>query len=590
MRTNNTFLEIKKRMLERAMELWGIADIHRIDPVIDLLIDVFAQEKEKLYQEIEVSDAQLLHRLSRILVKNKWSLPLPAHGLLSVYPVSDKCPLKTTSYFCASKYQLGQFLSTIYFTSLINTEIINATIRCKVFSDKIQYKGDKNFVEETVFSKENKVADYSCWVGIQITDELLSKIDEITLCILLDDLSLYPYLNTLKVSDRDNRLPYHKSELKQTDIDETHYFDDIVSYYKDYFYTMELNNEKSLYSITEQFSNLKRGVEGVDYEERLLWLKFDFAEVFSETKINNMRFEINAVPIVNRKRMDTQHNFTTNGKIVSLPSGRENYFLNVKKVCDDRGNILKNVLRSNEDKLEGIYSLYFGDIEKFDNRSARVLIDKISHLIREEGNAFAAMNPDSLSSYLKGIVESLDEIENKAKQKLKYVNTSNERVFLMTYPYPNTSNYEVEYWVSNAELGNGFDESYQFSQEGTSAFDTKRVKLLTRTFGGKTRRGEREQIDNLRYGLLTRERIVSTEDVKSFIKQQIGHNIDEIGIRRGMMISEDKKKGIIRTVEVVVKLKEMFLSEENLARLSVFLEKELAKKSIDNTPYKVIFN
>ncbi len=591
MRTNNTFLDIKKRMLERTMELWGINDMHNIDPVIDLLIDVFAQEKEKLHQEIEISDAQLLHRLSRILVQNKWSLPLPSHGLLNVHPVKSQCRLSTTNHFYTNKYQFGKESKSVYFTSLIDTNIINASIKCKIFDNKIQYNDGIYTIEKEVLTKDDKVTDYSCWVGIQITDDLLSKIDEITICILLKNLSMYPYLNTLNISNRDSeKLAYQKIELQQTYPDETHYFEDIISYYKDYFYTVKLDKKQILKSITEQFPFLNQGIDGIDYEEQLLWLKFDFSEVFSKEIIKNMNFEINAVPVVNRKRGYVQHDFTKNGRIVSLPSDRDNYFLNIKKACDDRGNVLKNVLKSNEDKLEGIYSLYFGDIEKFDSRSARLLIDKVSQLIREEGNAFAAMKPEKVNTTLHEIVEKLDEVERKAVEKLEHINIGGERAFLMTYPYPNTTNYEIEYWVSNAEVGNGFDENSIFSQEKTNVFDMKRVRLLTTTFGGKTRRGEREQIDSLRYGLLTRERIVSTEDVKSFIKQQIGTNVQNIEIRRGVMISEDKRKGILRTIEVVVKLKDIFLSEENLSRLGVFLENELAKKSIDNTPYKVIFN
>ncbi len=578
-------------MLDRAMELWGINEVSKLDPVIDLLIDVFAFEKEKLYQAIDISDSQLLHRLSRILVENKWSLPLPAHGLLSIYPTEEKCDVSVINHFYVNKYQFGKSITSIYFTSLVGAEVINATVKCKIFNNIIQYIGDKHSYENTLFTEGVKVKDYSCWIGIQITEELLSKINEVIICILLDELSLYPYLNTLSVFDQDEKILFHeKTQLKQIDIDETHYFDDVVSYYKDYFYTIKLENNPVLRTITEQFSSCREKVDGIDYEEKLFWVKFDFSEVFSSEQIQNIRFVMNTVPIVNRKRMYSQHHFTKNGKIASLPSEKENYFLNVKKVYDNKGNLLRNVLKSNDDKLEGVYSLYFGNLEKFDNRSAKTLINRVSHLIREEGNAFAAMNPEKLNTYLHGIVEKLDEIERKAIEKLQHINISNERAFLMTYPYPNTTNYEIEYWVSNAELGNGFDENSVFLQLGTSSFDMKRVKLLTKTVGGKTRRGEREQIDSLRYGLLTRERIVSTEDVKSFVKQQIGKNIESITIRRGMMISEDKRKGIIRTVEVVVKLKNISLAEENLARLGVFLENELAKKSIDNTPYKVIFN
>lgn len=79
-------IEIKERILRFAMELWGINDSRNMDPVVDLLLDVFAYETARLHQEIKASDSRLLYQLSRILIDNKWALPIPAHALMSVAP------------------------------------------------------------------------------------------------------------------------------------------------------------------------------------------------------------------------------------------------------------------------------------------------------------------------------------------------------------------------------------------------------------------------------------------------------------------------------------------------------------------------
>lgn len=61
-------IAIKERILKRAMEFWGVSDMRDMDPVIDLLLEVFAYESNKLHQEIEQSDSRILRRLSRILI------------------------------------------------------------------------------------------------------------------------------------------------------------------------------------------------------------------------------------------------------------------------------------------------------------------------------------------------------------------------------------------------------------------------------------------------------------------------------------------------------------------------------------------
>lgn len=65
-------IEIKERILKFAMELWGINESRNMDPVVDLLLDVFANETARLHQEIKASDSRLLHQLSRILIDSKW--------------------------------------------------------------------------------------------------------------------------------------------------------------------------------------------------------------------------------------------------------------------------------------------------------------------------------------------------------------------------------------------------------------------------------------------------------------------------------------------------------------------------------------
>ena len=41
-------IAIKERILKQAMEFWGVSDIRDMDPVIDLLLEVFAHESNKL--------------------------------------------------------------------------------------------------------------------------------------------------------------------------------------------------------------------------------------------------------------------------------------------------------------------------------------------------------------------------------------------------------------------------------------------------------------------------------------------------------------------------------------------------------------
>lgn len=102
-------IAIKERIVKQAMDFWGVSDIRDMDPVIDLLLEVFAHESNKLYQEIEQSDSRILHRLSRILIGNKWTLPKPAHALMTITPNHGECcELDAEDHFMQRKTYLAK--------------------------------------------------------------------------------------------------------------------------------------------------------------------------------------------------------------------------------------------------------------------------------------------------------------------------------------------------------------------------------------------------------------------------------------------------------------------------------------------------
>ena len=56
-------------------------------------------------------------------------------------------------------------------------------------------------------------------------------------------------------------------------------------------------------------------------------------------------------------------------------------------------------------------------------------------------------------------------------------------------------------------------------------------------------------IAHLRYGLLSKERIVTREDVKSYLKHRLGDYLEKGRPRDGVTISQDPNKGLVRCTE-----------------------------------------
>jgi hypothetical protein len=70
----------------------------------------------------------------------------------------------------------------------------------------------------------------------------------------------------------------------------------------------------------------------------------------------------------------------------------------------------------------------------------------------------------------------------------------------------------------------------------------------------------------------------------------MGALVKSVDIRDGIDISPDVRKGIVRTTEVRITVRQMSDNETvDLPATAHFLEKELTKRSISKIPYKIFF-
>ena len=84
-------------------------------------------------------------------------------------------------------------------------------------------------------------------------------------------------------------------------------------------------------------------------------------------------------------------------------------------------------------KIRQVYSVcIFGDLERFDSDSARSLISKVLQLMKEDGSAFASMNPDALSTQLKELFNKINDIEKGLEATLKGDNKI--KAFVLSVP------------------------------------------------------------------------------------------------------------------------------------------------------------
>lgn len=586
------YLRIKERLLDRALDLWGIEDERQLDPVVDLLLEAVAFESFQLEETLARADAALLGRLSRLLIPQKWMLPRPAHGLLSVHPKSGEhlMELSPHDHFSVNRVVQGVKSPPLFFTPLYATQLLDAQIRYRLWGTQLEELGRRRCYTEQAFAEEDRLGDHTLYLGIQIAEENLVHTDRLRLAILPERGELLPFLSEIQAFDAcEHPLVIQAQNIPEASY-EGHYVQDLKEHYCHYLYEIELQESKASCSLTSLFPKLKEELQELyDVASQLYWIRLEFPAVFTLDDMASMGVHLNTVPVINRRLIRKLHSLEREGRILSLRTSDQGHFLSIESLEDNLGKVYIPRERSYEAGALGVYSLYFGDLERFDASDAQRQLRRVLQLVREEGNAFSAVDNSSFASVLKELQDRLTTLEKTVGKMQSESGPS--KAFLMTMPEAEAEHLALSYWESTGGLANGLSPQDIIQSLEPDKFDSASIRLRTKTKGGRAAETEDMLIAHLRYGLLSKERIVTREDVKSYLKHRLGITLKQVDLRDGVTISQEPNKGLVRCTDVYLELVKQGteLNEEEQAHLSSRLETELKERSVAHTTYKVRF-
>lgn len=586
------YLRIKERLLDRALDLWGIEDERQLDPVVDLLLEAVAFESFQLEETLARADAALLGRLSRLLIPQKWMLPRPAHGLLSVHPKSGEHLMELSPYdhFSVNRVVQGVKSPPLFFTPLYATQLLDAQIRYRLWGTQLEELGRRRCYTEQAFAEEDRLGDHTLYLGIQIAEENLVHTDRLRLAILPERGELLPFLSEIQAFDACEHPLVIQAQNIPEDSYEGHYVQDLKEHYCHYLYEIELQESKASCSLTSLFPKLKEELQELyDVASQLYWIRLEFPAVFTLDDMASMGVHLNTVPVINRRLIRKLHSLEREGRILSLRTSDQGHFLSIESLEDNLGKVYIPRERSYEAGALGVYSLYFGDLERFDASDAQRQLRRVLQLVREEGNAFSAVDNSSFASVLKELQDRLTTLEKTVGKMQSESGPS--KAFLMTMPEAEAEHLALSYWESTGGLANGLSPQDIIQSLEPDKFVSASIRLRTKTKGGRAAETEDMLIAHLRYGLLSKERIVTREDVKSYLKHRLGITLKQVDLRDGVTISQEPNKGLVRCTDVFLELVKQGteLNEEEQAHLSSRLETELKERSVAHTTYKVRF-
>ncbi len=601
-------VQIKNRMIKKAASLWGVSPNEiesSFDPVVSLLIGACASEIEKISGEIDNSQTRITERLIQLMTPETLYGSRPAHGIVYSEPIEKKSTITPEHLLYYKKKVKTKNASTelknIYFSPIQKNELIDATISRMICGDKIfELEGKRKTISPLSFNKGGSLPNSTLYLGVSSEHEKIALKDVSFYFELLDvqenelfyhhlknatfyidgkSVDVFPGYYNSNVSRRINlESIFDYKPNKTRNIEQQ-----IKKLYKKHFISVKSNiSLNSGAKIPEEFSNFINQKDHDDLAD-FSWIKIEFPRIIDDSVLESVYCTFNAFPALNRKWESISYQLKDYIDIV--PISTQELFLDIKSISNTSGKEYR--LRENDSSLDdkGTYVIRRDNVSKLDYRKAREYLIHLIELLKDESASFSFFGNDFLQSNINELNQNISLLEKKVSDMKK---SSEETNYISVKPYKKKDTLLVEYWVTNGEDANQIKSGNSLNIYQGTDLKQKGSMFLTSTFQGKNNLGMEERLNAYRRALLSRNRIVTREDIKALCYELCSNKVQEVKVSKGFKTDIHISKGLIPCIEVklLVNKAEKTSSGEWDSLKSNILS-ILEQQSLNVFPYKI---
>ena len=607
---------IKTRMLKHALNYWNIKNSDDLDPAIKLILEALSTELYNLGNEIKDAQVRILEKVANLMAPDFLTCPNPAHAILHALPIEPAELLYNTTSFCAQKKissKQDEVLDTnldVLFTPVDTVQIFDAQVSHIVTSENL-YAYNSTFSKQLIArSKVKQTERNSLWLGLKIN----TKIDNINnLFFYFDWRNIEPrlanriyhllpltkwfindaeikmqpglqYVEKLNASDTFENIFLECDQLSLLEKDVKHYYDQKFITFND----EKLNavcELKAVYPASFKMNFSENDLQKLT--DKLLWVKVVFPSTMQLEFFEEIQVYTNAFPVMNRQVNDLKFRLKGGSNIIPLKTGALDQFLSVQSLTDDTHTYKSVPYKTMKDDVYGTFTLRNGGVERFDTRNAREVIGYLLELLRSESAAFSSYGYDFMATTLKEMNQKISLMEQKTKG---YTNNAAEIPnYIIVKPFEGFEMMYAKYWTTLAEVANYIrvDTRLQLTKGLKVKGDS--IILLTTTTGGKNKLRAEERLQAFRYGIMTRNRIITKEDIRNFCFYDLGDKINAVKVEKGFELSVHPKEAFRKTINVILTPSENDdMQIETWSILSEQLKSKLQLRSGMSNNYNII--
>jgi len=218
-------------------------------------------------------------------------------------------------------------------------------------------------------------------------------------------------------------------------------------------------------------------------------------------------------------------------------------------ITNTNGKVYKPQSKDNSNKNKGTYITRTESVGKLGYRKANEYVVYLLELLKDESASFSLFNNDFLQSNLKELNQLISRLENKVSE---VTNAVSETTYLSLKPFNIKESLLVEYWTTNGTLANNIKTGSKLEIYKGIGIKQKSGTLLTPTHGGKDHLLMEERLNAYRRALLSRNRVVTKEDVKALCYEIYNNKITKIEVQKNYIKDIALNKGLIQCIEIIL--------------------------------------
>jgi hypothetical protein len=158
----------------------------------------------------------------------------------------------------------------------------------------------------------------------------------------------------------------------------------------------------------------------------------------------------------------------------------------------------------------------------------------------------------------------------------------------MVNPFQEGEMLYIEYWITNGEVANAIRPGSKFDVYSGNDIQRNNIINMTNTYGGRNELSSDDALNAYRYALVTRNRIITIEDIKTFVRFELGNRLKQVQVEKGVMNSKMPNEGIIRCINIIITLTDKDIDSEGRELIINDLYSKLESKSIPFTNFQII--